>query len=133
MLKISQTHTHVHPQIIWLSCGCKKSQINQIYESRNKVSNRKIWYEQIILKLIIILKIKILHVSKFQMKLQLKTTETKEKMMKCIQKSVLIHHQWEKSQQFSMRIRDISQKCHCFQRYITSLKRNSERLFKLQP
>ena len=41
VFKISQTHTHT-PQIIWLSCGYKKSQINQIYKNRNKIGNSKI-------------------------------------------------------------------------------------------
>ena len=36
------------PQIIWLSCGYKKSQINQIYKNRNKTGNGKIPNQKII-------------------------------------------------------------------------------------
>ena len=35
------------PQIIWLSCGYKKTQINKIYKNRNKNGNNKIPYKKI--------------------------------------------------------------------------------------
>ena len=36
------------PQIIWLSCVYKKSQINQMYKNRNKIGNWKIPNKKII-------------------------------------------------------------------------------------